>query len=141
MKLAEEIEIRGAGRRPRLYGWLRKYDDGTCIYAARRKHREIFRGGASCISDAIREGKAGWAIDINTLLKVRAKGAQFICVECQDNGDTYITPIESYFKSGQYRSINYEGIGRGGSQQRVVLLSQFKRASKKLALPEGIISE
>lgn len=139
MKEISKTEVRGSGKRKILYGWMIKYDDGTCIYVAKRKHRQIYRGGCGSITEAITEKKAGWAIDVDMLLKARTRGAQFIAVLCEDNGDYYLTPIENYFKRGQYTSINYTGVGRGGSEQKVVSLSLFHKTKMKIALPEHII--
>ena len=139
MKLVSEVEVRGKGKRPRLYGHLLTYDDGTIVYYAKRKHREIFRGGCTSITDAITTGKAGWAIDEVTLLNMRAKRAAYIGVRV-DNGDSYITPISTYFTPGSFQSIDYEGVGRGGARQRVVLLSNFVKKAGAVPLAEDAMS-
>lgn len=128
-------EVRGnTKKRPKLYGWIFRYDDGTAMYVAKRKHCQIFKGGCSSISDAILEDKAGWAIDELTIFNMRVKGVTVIAVKCEDNGDKYVTPIENYLQRGKFRHIDYTGVGKGGSLQRVVPLSSFQKIAGEVTV-------
>lgn len=123
--ILSEEEIKGVGKRPRLYGHICRFSSGAVVYAARRWHREIFRSGRFTISDAMGEEVASWAIDDALLYKLRAKNVSFIGVRVIDTGDVYLTRIASFFDRRRFKSINYEGVGRGGSQQRCVPIQFF----------------
>ena len=138
MQEIERIEIRGKGRRPRLYGHIVKYSDGTSVYYARRKHKHIHRDGCTSISEAMLLGKAGWAIDLETLINVRSK-VGFIGIEVVDNGDRYITPIETYFKAGNYKSILNTCKGFSEKQQRTATLDKFVKSSGKITVHQDLI--
>lgn len=125
-------EIRGKGKRPHLYGWVVKMEGGECLYVARRRFKQIFRGGEASISEGMAASRAGWAIDEDTLIKVRAMGAKTIIVRCIDIKEEFVSPIENYFKRGNFSSINYEGVGRGGAKQRVVPLDKFERRPRQI---------
>lgn len=123
--VVHEEPIRGTGKRPRLYGWLRTLDDGTKVYMARRKHREIFRSGKSSISGAMKEEIAAWAIDEDLLVRLRARGVQYVGVEVVDTGESYLTGIKTWFDRTTSKLKDYTGVGRGGSRQRYVPLQHF----------------
>lgn len=115
--------VRGGKTGKRLYGAFRTYADGTKVYLAYRKHSEIYRGGEASISDAIRAGKAAWALDDETVLAARARGCRFVGVMVRDTGDVYLARIEKWFDRGRTRFINYEA--KGGALQRCLGLSEF----------------
>lgn len=132
VKIIGREEVKGRGKRPRLYGWIFRYDDGTAMYVARRKHKQIYKGGCSSISEAIQQDKAGWAIDELTIINMRVKGVKLIAVKCEDNGDKYVTPISNYLRPGKYKNIDFTGVGKGGSKQRVVSLNLFEKSSGEI---------
>ncbi|MGI4851995.1 MAG: hypothetical protein ACRYGR_08650, partial [Janthinobacterium lividum] len=100
-------------------------DNGDKLYMARRRNREIFRGGQPTISDAMREGIAAWAIDEVHLISIRARGFKLIGVRVIDIGDLYLAPLSRYFDRKLYKIHDYTGIGRGGSRQRLLGIQHF----------------
>lgn len=123
--VVHEEEIRGTGKRRIHYGTIFTYDDGSKVYLARRKHREIFRSEQPSISSAMQEGIAAWAIDEDLLYKLRAKGVQQVGVIELDTGDVYIADVKTWFNVKTSKQRDYTGIGRGGSRQRYVPLQHF----------------
>ncbi len=97
---------------------------GRRCYLVYGRLAEIFRGGEKNISDAIRAGKASWALDHETLLEMRAKGIGIVGVFVRDNGDIYLTRIENYFDRTKAPILNYES--RGGAVQSYLPLQYFK---------------
>ena len=74
----------------------------------------------------MRAGDCGWAIDEVTCISMRAKGVKVMGVRCTDTHDLYLTPIESFFDRKIFSIIDYTGVGRGGSRQRVVTIQHFE---------------
>jgi hypothetical protein len=120
----------------RLYGWICRFEDGRVAYMARRKHSEVYRGGHSTISDAIRAGVAAWALDDETLLAMRAKGIPYVGVMVEDTGDRYITRIAKFFEKDPARKVwkFHDYSTRGGSPQRLLPLSEFAFRAGEIAL-------
>lgn len=131
MASCETIELIKKGRR--TYGAIHTVPCGERIYLAYRRHSDIFRFGEKSISDAIRSGKAAWAIDEETLIAMRARGIRFIGVMVRDTGDVYLTRIEHFFNRAMARVLNYET--RGGALQKYLPLRYFQRkAGRKIKL-------
>ncbi|MCP1540002.1 hypothetical protein [Methylorubrum extorquens] len=126
-KLLEKVK---KGRR--LYGGIYELAGGQRVYLAYRKRKEIYRGGEQCISDAVREGKASWALDDATLLMLRARKIEFAGVLMKDTGDKWITRTELFFDRDKAKIMNFTG--RGGALQRYLPMEhfRFRRAPPKL---------
>lgn len=116
----------------RLYGGIVTFDDGRRCYIAYRKQEEIFRHGCSSISEAIREGKAAWAYDIDTILEMRAKGIKLMGVIVRETGDIWMTHIDNLTDSTKAKVLNYSK--RGGALQRYLPLQFFWCKKGKLIL-------
>jgi hypothetical protein len=125
MELVSSDEIRGTGKRRILYGHILTFDDGTKIYMAQRKNREVFRNGKITISGAMSEEVAAWAIDEDLLIKLRVKGVTRIGVNVIDTGDQYLTDIKTFFNPKTSALKDYTGVGKGGSKQRYVKMQHF----------------
>lgn len=133
MKIVGREEIRGGGmKRPRLIGYVFRYEDGTGMFVAIRKHKQIFKDGCSSISEAIQEGKAAWTLDERVVFNLRAKRVKEVVFKC-DNGDKYRTDMNSFLRAGCFKTINPVGI-RGGSIKRAVSLSSFKKIAGEIKL-------
>ena len=114
----------------RLYGGFYVFEDGRKIYLAYRKYGDIYRGGKSSISEAMRDGVASWAIDTETVMEVRARGIKAIGVIIRDTGEIYLARLSDFLDSDKARVMNYAK--RGGSMQRYLPLEYFRKK-------EGII--
>lgn len=125
VSIVNEEEIRGTGPRKVHYGTIFTFDDGTKVYMARRKHREIFRSGKGSISGAMSEEVAAWAIDEDLLIKLRTKGVLKVGISVLDTGDQYVTDLKTFFNVKTSKLKDYTGIGKGGSRQRYVPLQHF----------------
>jgi hypothetical protein len=123
------VELVKKGKR--LYGAFYLFR-GMLAYIAYRKQAEIFRAGEASISEALRKGTAAWALDEETLLLARSRGARFVGIMVKDTGDRYIARIERWFDRGRAKFINYER--KGGSLQRCLPLSEFALRPGELKL-------
>ena len=112
MKLKERVK---KGRR--VYGAIYSWSQGE-FYLAWRQPHEIFRSGEKTISDAVRKGVACWALDDDTLLKMRSRGIKFVGVLIKESGEGWITTVDIFRAS---KVLNYEA--RGGSLQRYLPIS------------------
>jgi hypothetical protein len=116
----------------RLYGYIYQVPDGRKVYLAHRFREEWFRGGETCVSDAVRLKKAALAIDDATLLKLRARKIDFVGMREEETGDLYLTRLENYFDRDKAPYRNYTG--RGGALQRFLPrhLFAYRRAAIKM---------
>jgi hypothetical protein len=128
-KLLEKVK---KGRR--IYGGIYEMPDGRRVYLAYRSRKEIFRSGEDCISDAVREGKACWAIDDATLLMLRARKIEFCGVRMKETGDKWLTRTEHFFNRDLATIKNYTG--RGGALQRYLPLQHFRHKRAPLKVPK-----
>ncbi|PZR92058.1 MAG: hypothetical protein DI537_14630 [Stutzerimonas stutzeri] len=97
--------------------------DGKLAYLARRHYGEVFRNGAKCNSDAFAAGTADWALDEETLLKLRVKAVTYAGVHVEETGDIYLTDLANFFDRAKAPFKNYEG--RGGALQRYLPTRYF----------------
>lgn len=135
MSAFEEVLVK-KGRR--TYGSIRTYADGRKVYLAHRKQFEIYRAGRPSISDAMREGVAGWAIDDETLIMVRSRAIPFIGVLVKDTGDKFLTTIDKFFARGpEKRWFMHNHSSRGGSLQRVLPLQEFSFLAGEVTMSLG----
>jgi hypothetical protein len=124
-KSTSSIKIAHVKKGRRLYGGIHTVvASGQRCYLAYRRQAEIFRHGEKSISDAVRAGKAAWALDDATVLEMRAKGITLIGVYVRDTGDIYLTHIKNFFDREKTKLLNYEA--RGGALQRYLPLQFFK---------------
>ncbi len=124
-KSTSSVKVVHVKKGRRLYGGIHtNVSSGRRCYLAHRRLAEIFRGGEKNISDAIRLGKASWALDHETLLEMRAKGIGIVGVFVRDNGDIYLTHISNYFDRTKASILNCES--RGGAVQSYLPLQYFK---------------
>lgn len=118
----------------RLYGGIYEVADGRRVYLAYRHRKEIFRSGESCISDAVREGNAAWALDDATLLMLRARKIEFAGVILKDTGDKWLTRTECFFDRDKATVKNYTG--RGGALQRYLPMQHFAFRRAPIRMPK-----
>lgn len=118
---AADIEPHKKGRR--LYGVFVRLYNGKQLYMAVRRHKEIYRHGRKSLSQAMREGVAGWAIDSDTLMEAERRGIDHIGVFVKDTGDKYLTERERFYDPYIAHMIDYTS--KGGSIQRVLPLGSF----------------
>lgn len=116
------IEHLRKGRR--LYGGFHTFEDGRRLYVAYRKHNEIYRGRKKSISEALRDGTAAWAIDVDTLAEVKARGIDAVAVRVKESGDLYITRLANFYDPEKVLVLNFAS--RGGSLQRFLPLEHWK---------------
>jgi hypothetical protein len=133
----EEIVKKGR----RTYGSLRTYLDGRKVYLAWRKQNEIYRSGRASISDAMRDGVAGWAVDDETLLAMRSKVVPFIGVLVRETGEIYLTYTDAFFERGPTkRWFMQNHVAKCGSLQRVMPLQAFMHKPGVVTLKKGVSS-
>jgi hypothetical protein len=119
MKHVERLVKRGR----RTYGAVYKLKDGREVYLAWRKQEEIFRAGERTMSDAFVLGKASWALNDETLMKMRLEGVEIVGVAVKETGDLYITHISKFLDEDLAKVMNYSA--RGGALQRYLPVSEF----------------
>ena len=96
----------------RYYGGIYAWSKGEVYIASRRRH-QVFRHGEVNPTQAVAKGIISWAIDNETLLKMRRRGIKFVAVYEWDAGEFYLTTMERFAGAQVY---NYER--RGGALQR-----------------------
>lgn len=104
----------------RVYGGIFELPDGREVYLAYRKMSEMFRGGEKSLSDAIAHDKASWAIDNDTLIRLRTEGVYLVGVLVKETGDVYISTL------GEFQTapvLDYSS--RRGALQRYLPLDRF----------------
>lgn len=119
----------------RIYGGVYDLSDGTEVYLAFRKQAEIYRSGKKTISDAVVEGAACWAVDEDTLIRLRTEGIYMVGIWVRDTGDLYLTSLAKYLDRTRAKVLNYEG--RGGALQRYLPLSEFRVIFGKTKFKRG----
>lgn len=112
----------------RTYGAIYDLPSGKRCYLAWRHIGEVFRSGEKTNSDAVRKGTAAWAIDEETLLKMRALGIEHVGVRVRETGDIYLSTLERFMDRTKAKILNYEG--RGGSLQRYLPITADNFAYK-----------
>ena len=95
------------------------------IFLAYQWRKDIHREKQPSVSAAAAEGVAGWAIDTETLRRVRREGCIAVGVFVRDSGDIYLTGIENYFDNTIYTEIDWSR--RSRHAQRSVPLQLFSR--------------
>ena len=116
----------------RLYGAVYTLPSGVEVYLAYRKHSEYFRSGKKTLSEAVNDNVAAWALDDETLIRLRIEGVRYAGVLVREDDDVYIAPISSFFDKTQAKVMNYES--RGGALQRYLPLDRFKRLTGSQAV-------
>ena len=125
----EEIQVSIVKRGRRTYGGIYTLPDKRRVYLAYRRLKEIFRSGEMSIVEAIRQGKAAWALDEETLLMLRAQGVVYAGVLVRETQDIFLTRTEAFFDKTKVKIMNYER--RGGALQRYLPLKFFRRRPGK----------
>lgn len=75
------------------------------------------------ISEAVRNGVAAWAIDEETLGRMRSKGIKYVAVQVKEFGDVYVTKLENFYNRSLSKFLDFSK--RGGTQQRYLPLQYF----------------
>jgi hypothetical protein len=105
------------------YGSICTFQSKRLVYVADRKQFQYYRDGRMTISEAVREGVAAWAIDVETLDRVRARGIRYIAVSKKKDRELYVTCIDNFFDRRIAKLINYTS--RGGAEQYCLPLQYF----------------
>ena len=104
----------------RVYGGIFRLSSGKEIYVTFRKQDEIFRGGEKTIAEAMQKGIAAWAVDCDTLIRLRIEAVYLIAIQTKETGDLYLTTLEEFNKAPV---LNFAS--RGGAMQRYLPLDKF----------------
>lgn len=120
MTFTKKNAVRLIRNKRRIYGGIYRLSSGKELYVAYRKQDEIFRGGKKTIAEAIQEGVAAWAIDHDTLIRLRMEGVYLIAIQTKETGDLYLTTLDEFNKAPM---LNYAS--RGGALQRYLPLDRF----------------
>jgi hypothetical protein len=121
--------IKGGRTGRRLYGGIYELSDARKVYIAFRSRKEIFRGGLKSLSEAVDEGVACWAVDYDTLLRMRREQILLIGIYVKDEGDIYVTHYDSFFDQTKCTVRNYST--RGGTLQKYLPIQHFAKLGKK----------
>jgi len=135
IKIERELDehlIEHVRKNRRLYGGIFELPSKKRVYLAYRDKKEIFRNGAPSISDAIRKGIACWALDVDTLGEMKAKGIAYVGVRVRESGDIYITHLKNFYDEGKVQVMNFKK--RGGELQRYLPLTYFIKKEGEFSL-------
>ena len=80
----------------RIYGGIYRTLSGKEIYIAFRKQSEMFRGGEKSLADAIQKGIASWAVDYDTLIRLRTEGVYLVGIQTKETGDLYVSTLADF---------------------------------------------
>jgi hypothetical protein len=117
----QKVTVTRVKKGRRVNGALYTLPDGRAAFLERRKLADIIRDRKRTISDAVRDGTAGWAFDYEHLLNLRANKVPFVGVQCVDSGDLWLTLVDRLLGE------NGRGMTLYGRLVRVLPLSGFKR--------------
>lgn len=117
------LEVEHLKVKRRLYGAYWTLESGKRLYVAYRSRKEIFRSGHSSLLSAIRHGEACWALDVDTIKDIEARGVSFVGVLVKETQELYLTTVEQF--KDKSAILNYES--SGGAIQRYVPLQFFKK--------------
>ena len=104
-------------------------DNGVTLYVALKAHAEIDKAKASSISAALRNGEAGWAIDMPTLMKARSLGVKYVVVKLRRKNHLWVTRFENYMDPTRARLVS-----KGKSMSRILPIAHFVEADKEIKL-------
>lgn len=90
---------------------------------AYRSRKEIFRNGESSLLAAIRQGCACWALDVDTIREIEARGIKHVGVLVKESQELYLTTVDRFMDRALI--LNYES--QGGALQRYLPLKYFKK--------------
>lgn len=120
MRFEKKNAVRLIRNGRRVYGGIYRLPDGREVYIAYRRQDEIFRGGEKSIKDAMDKGVAAWALDYDTLIRLRTEGVYLVGIQTKETGDLYLTTLGEFNKAPM---LNYAS--RGGALQRYLPLDKF----------------
>lgn len=79
----------------------------------------------------MRAGKAGWALDDETLLNLRATGIRFVGVLLRETQEVWLTKLDTFLARGPGRLWYFhDHTTRGGTPQRILPLQHFAHLDK-----------
>lgn len=116
----------------RKYGYFIEQENGLKIYLARRSLGQIWREKELSLSEAVRSGKARWAIDVNTLAEAKRWGCTVIGVRDRVLGRYYFTSITNFYNPKHAKLIDYSS--KGGGLQRTLPITAFKQIGYNIRL-------
>jgi hypothetical protein len=120
-------EVNQKGKRK--LGFFVHQENGVNLYVAIKAHAEIDKGKRSTISDAKRDGLAGWAIDLPTLMKARKAGVKYVVVKLRKKRQMWVTRFENYMNPAIARLVT-----KGKSASRILPLDHFVEATQEFTL-------
>jgi len=127
MTLKPKPEVIKQGRR-RL-GAIYTLPSGSQVYLAYRWVADVWRDNERCVADAIRSGKARWAIETSVLIQLRAKHVPYVGVLLRDTGDRFVAPLEAFFDVEKVKSLTIKGYG---GEFRALPYGDFTRRAGKI---------
>lgn len=137
--IAKVQKVMGGRSGRRDYGRLYTLNDGTKVYLAKRSRKEIFLCGKKTLSDAVRDHVAEWALDDETILRLRAEAVNYIGVCENTTGNVWIAPAATWMDRANFTYRNYER--RGGALQRYMNHDHFDKAEGLKHLTTKVIDK
>lgn len=116
----------------RLYGAFCYQDNGKHFYVAFRKIKEIYRDKQTTISEALRQGTAGWAIDVETLLMAQSRDCEFLVIKDRKSGSVWTTRLENYQVPGRAQTLDWSR--KGSTMQKCLSLTYFHHRPGEVSL-------
>lgn len=123
------MEKREHRKGKRKLGYFVTQDNGVIIYVALKGHGEMDRGKAVSISEAKRSGKAGWSLDMTTLMKARSMGVKYVVVKLRRKKHLWVTRFENYQNPEIARLV-----AKGKIMSRILPIDQFTEIFKEIKL-------
>ncbi len=117
------LEVEHLRKKRKLYGAFWTLKSGRKLYVAYRSRKEIFCNGESSLLAAIRQGCACWALDVETIREIEARGIKHVGVLVKESQELYVTTVDRFMDKAVV--LNYES--QGGALQRYLPLKYFKK--------------
>lgn len=85
-------------------------EKGTRFLIVEQKGRDIWRGRAKSLSEAIENGEAGLGVDKVLLTRAQSHSITTVMVVIEEQRRIYLTPISDFFEEDLARTrANYQG--------------------------------
>lgn len=104
-------------------------DNGIVLYVALKGHAEIDKAKAASISDALRSGKAGWSLDMATLMAARSHGVKYVVIKLRKKRHLWIARFDKYMDPTKARLVT-----KGKRMSRILPIGEFVHAMDEIKL-------
>ncbi|MBO6507555.1 MAG: hypothetical protein JJ979_03555 [Roseibium sp.] len=96
------------------------------VFLTHKRLADMHRGGEKTVSEAVRNHKATWGVDDDTLRILKTRGVKWIGVKARDTGSKWLTHISRFFDD---EIVQKKLVQRGRMIERHLPLDAFRHRS------------